>query len=69
MNSMREFPCGPVVGTLCFLTKEGMRFDPCSVGELRSLKLKGGVGEKKEHELLILNFQLERMLGCVKFSA
>lgn len=47
MNSMREFPCGPVVGTLCFLTKEGMRFDPCSVGELRSLKLKGGVGEKK----------------------
>ena len=42
---------------LCAFTEEGMRFDPCSVGELRPLKLKGGV-KKKKHELLILNFQL-----------
>ena len=43
---------------LCAFTEEGMKFDPCSFGELRPLKPKGGVGKKKGHELLILNFQL-----------
>ena len=44
---------------LCAFTEEGMKFDPCSFGELRPLKPKGGVGKKKKgHELLILNFQL-----------
>ena len=33
---------------LCAFTEEGMKFDPCSFGELRPLKPKGGVGKKKK---------------------